>query len=177
MNLCNRISRLSLCCSIEEREPKNEIRIFDIRPYISSDKLNLTESVPFVPPISSGLVIKVYDGDTFTLVSKLPYPDSPLYRFSVRLLGIDCPELKSKDENEKMCAIIARDELSRILLNKLVTLQDVQTEKYGRILANVYVDDLNVNKHMLQNRLAVEYNGKTKRSPENWLQIVNGLKS
>jgi endonuclease YncB( thermonuclease family) len=137
----------------------------------------LAESIPFVPPITSGLVIKVYDGDTFTLVSKLPYLDSPVYRFSVRLLGIDCAELKSKDETEKSCAIAARDELTRMVLNKYVTLHNVQTEKYGRILANVYVDDLNVNKHMLEKRLAVEYNGKTKRSPENWLQIVNGLKS
>jgi endonuclease YncB( thermonuclease family) len=64
-----------------------------------------------------------------------------------------------------------------MVLNKYVTLHNVQTEKYGRILANVYVDDLNVNKHMLEKRLAVEYDGKTKRNPEHWLQIVNGLKS
>ena len=178
-------SRL-FCCSLATdvisseiipQHNSNTIRIFDIRPYISSDKLNLAESIPFVPPITSGLVIKVYDGDTFTLVSKLPYLDSPVYRFSVRLLGIDCAELKSKDETEKSCAIAARDELTRMVLNKYVTLHNVQTEKYGRILANVYVDDLNINKHMLEKRLAVEYDGKTKRNPEHWLQIVNGLKS
>jgi hypothetical protein len=29
--------------------------------------------IPFVPPITSGTVIKVYDGDTITITSKLPY--------------------------------------------------------------------------------------------------------
>jgi len=40
------------------------------------------ETIPFVPPITNGYVIKVYDGDTITIASKLPYINSPLYRFS-----------------------------------------------------------------------------------------------
>ena len=63
--------------------------------------INMTEVKPFIPPISSGFVVKVYDGDTITIASKLPYESSPLYRFSVRLNGIDCPEIKGKDKNEK----------------------------------------------------------------------------
>ena len=52
------------------------------------------DTMPFIPPISGGVVIKVYDGDTITIASKLPYKKSPLYRFSVRMNGIDAPELK-----------------------------------------------------------------------------------
>jgi endonuclease YncB( thermonuclease family) len=72
--------------------------------------------------IEKGIVIKVYDGDTITIASKLPYRDSKLYRFSVRLNGIDCPEIKGKTAQEKQCAQIAKQEMSDLVLNKMVTL-------------------------------------------------------
>lgn len=127
------------------------------------------DATPFVPPVDKGIVIKVYDGDTITIASKLPYPESPLYRFSVRLNGIDCPEIKGKNEIEKKCAQIAKNELSNLILNKIVSLKNVQTEKYGRILADVYLDDLHLNKHMIEKRLAVKYDGSTKVCPVNWM--------
>lgn len=140
------------------------------------DSLNMFDSpiqwkdtISFVPPIEKGLVIKVYDGDTITIASKLPYSTSPLYRFSVRLNGIDCPEMKSKNQHEKECSLIAREELSKQILDKIVTLRNIQTEKYGRILADVYIDDLCVNTYMLEKRLAVAYDGGTKNTPSNWM--------
>jgi endonuclease YncB( thermonuclease family) len=45
----------------------------------------------------------------------------------------------------------------------------VETEKYGRILADVYVGDLHLNKHLIEKRLAVKYDGGTKCSPINWM--------
>ena len=54
------------------------------------------DTVVFVPPITDGIVIKVYDGDTITLAQKLPYENSPLFRFAIRLNGIDSPEIKTK---------------------------------------------------------------------------------
>lgn len=121
------------------------------------------DTVPFVAPITEGHVIKVYDGDTFTLAAYLPYDASPLYRFSVRLSGIDTPEIKGKTEKEKEAAIIARTELQTLILDKRVSLRNVQTEKYGRLLAEVYVGDINVNQHMLDKGLAVKYDGGTKK--------------
>ena len=59
--------------------------------------------------------------------------------------------------------------MTNMVLHKIITLKNVQTEKYGRILADVYVDGLHVNKYMLDNHLAVAYDGGTKNSPENWL--------
>ena len=111
----------------------------------------------------------MYDGDTITIASKLPYKSSPLYRFSVRLNGIDCPEMKGKDENEKECAQIAKKEMNDLIMNKMVTLKNVQTEKYGRILADVYIGDLHLNQHMIEKRLAVTYDGGTKMKPTNWM--------
>ena len=127
------------------------------------------DTTPFVPPVDKGIVIKVYDGDTITIASKLPYLESPLYRFSLRLNGIDCPEIKGKNDDEKECAQIAKKELSDLILNKIVSLKNVKTEKYGRILADVYLDDLNLNEYMINKRLAVAYDGGTKICPSNWM--------
>jgi len=131
----------------------------------NADWLN---TVPFVPPVTSGKVIKVYDGDTITIASKLPFPDSPIYKFPVRLLGIDCPEIKGSTETEKNLAKTARDALSTRINGKIVTLKNVTTEKYGRLLADVYIDGVNMNLWMLDNNYAVKYDGGTKSRPDNW---------
>lgn len=126
------------------------------------------DTIPFVPPISSGEVIKVYDGDTITIASRFPYPESPLYRFNVRLNGIDAPEIKSKSKEECICAEIAKQALTDLILHKTVILKNQQTEKYGRLLADVYLENLHVNQWLLNNWYAVPYDGKTKKSPKSW---------
>ena len=76
----------------------------EARPMIPNPSIEWKDCKAFVPPINSGYVVKVYDGDTITIASKLPYPESPLYRFAVRLNGIDTPEIKGKNEDEKKAA-------------------------------------------------------------------------
>ena len=130
----------------------------------------------FVPPIYEGQVIKVYDGDTITIAAKLPYPDSLLYRFSIRLNGIDSPEIKGHSEDEKAAAQVSKLALENLILHKYVVLKNQSTEKYGRILADVYIIyDKNVkihlNKWMLDNRYAVEYDGGTKKAPKSWIKF------
>jgi endonuclease YncB( thermonuclease family) len=121
-----------------------------------------TKSIPFIPPITEGDVINVYDGDTITIVSKLPYDASPLYRFSVRLAGIDCAEIKGKTEYERELAQEAKCALQKLILNKAVALKNLKTEKYGRVLADVYLGDLHVNQWLLDNKYAVQYSGGKK---------------
>jgi micrococcal nuclease len=133
-------------------------------------KIQWSDTLQFIPPINTGIVIKVYDGDTFTLAGHLPYDGSPLYRFSVRLNGIDCAEIKGKTEEEKECAIRARNELEKLIMGKTVTLKNVKNEKYGRILADVFVEELHVNKHMIDKGLAIEYDGGSK-STKSWFEI------
>jgi endonuclease YncB( thermonuclease family) len=115
-----------------------------------------------------GKVIKVYDGDTITIASKLLNTDNPIYRFSVRLNGIDSAEIKGKTANEKRIAIEARDKLHELVFGKMIHLKNISTEKYGRILADVYLDELHVNQWMLDNNLAVKYDGGTKHRPIEW---------
>jgi len=141
----------------------------DTTSYLTSS-IALKDTIPFVPPITAGVVVKVYDGDTITIASKLPYPESPLYRFSVRLNGIDCPEIKGANDHEKQCAQIAKQEMMALVMNQVVTLKNIGTEKYGRILADVYVQETHVNQHMIEKRLAVAYDGGTKTGPADWME-------
>ena len=157
----------------------------------------------FIPPICEGQVIKVYDGDTITIAAKLPYNDSLLYRFSIRLNGIDSPEIKGSSEDEKAAAQVSKRALENLILHKYVVLKNQSTEKYGRILADVYIIydkneklhnpstmlrmttdysqetsackqayvSLHLNKWMLDNRYAVEYDGGTKKAPKSWIKF------
>lgn len=135
------------------------------------------DTTNFTPPIKGGNVIKVYDGDTITIASKLPYDSSPLYRFSVRLNGIDAPEIKGKTDDEKTAAKASQKALEDLILHKNVTLENIGTEKYGRILADVFYNEINLNQWMLKNHYAVEYDGGTKKIPESWLDYqATGIK-
>jgi len=145
------------------------------KPMIPNPSIEWRNCTPFVPPITTGYVIKVYDGDTITIATKLPYPESPLYRFPVRLNGIDAPEIKGKTEDEKTAAKAAKHALENIILHRTVLLKNTQTEKYGRILADVYLEELHLNKWMLDNRYAVPYDGGTKKSPDSWLEFNSSL--
>lgn len=122
----------------------------------------------FVFPVESGEVIKVYDGDTITIAAKLPYESSPLYRIHVRLNGIDTPEIKGKSLEEKEISKEARDSLSNLLLHKKVQLKNVASEKYGRLLADVHLDELHVNQWLIDQRYAVKYDGGAKKVPVSW---------
>jgi hypothetical protein len=130
------------------------------------------DTVEFTFPIKGGRVIKVYDADTITIASKLPFDGSPIYRLSVRLNGIDTPEIKGKgiSDEEKEAAKIARDFVSNLVLNKYVKLENIESEKYGRILADVYIGDTHLNNLLLRERYAVVYDGGTKKKPTSWLR-------
>jgi micrococcal nuclease len=108
--------------------------------------------------VKGGKVVKVYDGDTITIAT---YFHDKVYRFSVRLNGIDSPEIKGPNKAD---AVISRDALSALVMNKVVVLKNVKTEKYGRLLADVYMNGVNVSDWMLKAGHAVPYSGGTKKS-------------
>jgi micrococcal nuclease len=91
-----------------------------------------------------------------------------MYRFSVRLNGIDCPEIKGKSAEEIAVAKEARDAMTALIYQKEVTLLNVANEKYGRVLADVYLGSLHLNQWLIDQRFAVAYDGGTKKTPESW---------
>ena len=136
--------------------------------YLNS--ITYKDTIPYIPNITYGKVIKVYDGDTITIACKLPHENSPIYRFSVRINGIDCPEIKTSNKTEKECAVIAKTTISHLVLHKIVHLQNVKLEKYGRILADVTIDNISLGDMLCECHLAVKYDGGTKISPNDWIE-------
>ncbi len=159
------------CCSQSKTDIVNSIlsnetalveqMVETMRIYKAVEHVTWKNTVPYIPPVKLGMVIKVYDGDTITIATLLPHYDT-VYRFSVRLFGIDSAEMKGGSFAEKECAIKARDALASKILGKNVFLENVSLEKYGRILADVFYGDVHINKWMLDQGLAVPYNGGTK---------------
>jgi micrococcal nuclease len=101
-------------------------------------------------------IIKVYDGDTITVVLDLGFG---VYRKEVlRLYGIDTPELRGEEREQ---GLISRDWLREKLdtdLDKIIikTIKDGKG-KYGRYLAEIYVDGVNINKQLIAEGLAKVY--------------------
>ena len=126
--------------------------------------INWENTKPFIPNIKYAKVIKVYDGDTITIAAKIHFLDCQYYRFSVRLAHIDSPELKTKNIDEKNYALKAKIELENVILNKVVNIKILKSDKYGRLLAEVIYDNKSINNWLLSNHLAVNYNGKTKKT-------------
>lgn len=142
------------------------------RNYHSTKNIEWKDTKPYIPPVNSGLVIKVYDGDTITIATQI-YNDKTLYRFSVRLNGIDCPEMKTNNNNEKTVAIMAKNRVTEMIYRKNITLKNVKKEKYGRLLADVYHNNICINNVLLKERLAVKYDGGTKIVPKDWMDFHN----
>ena len=88
----------------------------------------------------------------------------------MRLRGIDCPEIRTKDADEKVCGQKAKKIMLDQVMNKVVDVSNIDYDKYGRILADVFVDGVNVTEALITQNLAVVYNGGKKSSPENWLE-------
>ena len=127
---------------------------------------------PFIPVIKTGKIVKVYDGDTVTISARIRITETQstkLFRFNVRLRGIDSPEIKTKNDNERILGIEARDGLRSLIMNEIVTLENVDYDKYGRILADVITKEgVNASDWMLENEFAVKYDGGTKHKPSEW---------
>ena len=67
-------------------------------------------------------VLSVYDGDTCTLAF---YHDesNQIYQWKCRLYGINAPEIRSLDANEKLKGFVSRDHLKKRIEGKLVLAQ------------------------------------------------------
>ena len=109
-------------------------------------------------------IISVYDGDTFRADIR-GLPDIIGKNIAIRILGIDTPEIRGKCEEEKIVAIKARDFSRKALFNaKTITLKNLKRDKYFRLLADVYFDDIDLANALLVNNFAVKYSGKKKSS-------------
>jgi endonuclease YncB( thermonuclease family) len=85
-------------------------------------------------------LIRVVDGDT--VVCDID-EHSPIAgkNISIRLRGINTPELRDKDPELRKFAYEEKERLERLLTNvKVIELRNIGRCKYFRILADVYID-------------------------------------
>ena len=67
-------------------------------------------------------------------------------------------------------AVEARDALASKIMGKDIILKDLKTEKYGRLLCDIYLDDIHLNQWLIDERYALPYNGKKKTIPKSWIE-------
>lgn len=113
--------------------------------------------------------IRNYDADTITF--DIPNVHPLIGKsISVRVRHIDTPEIKGKLPCEKEAARTAKRLIENLLKNaKRIDLENVDKDKYFRILADVVVDGKPLKDVLLKNNLAYAYEGETKQKI-NWCQ-------
>jgi len=104
----------------------------------------------------------IYDGDTFR-ANLADMPDIIGERMSIRISGIDTPEMRGKCPKEKDLARKAKKFTVQMLRNgTVIELRNTARGKYFRILADVDIDGVNLGKELIKNNLAVPYHGGKK---------------
>ena len=111
-------------------------------------------------------VLAVVDGDTIDVDIDLGFDISLTKR--VRLAGIDTPESRTTNKEEKVLGLEVKELLKKKLKEAKTIVIKTQlpdsTEKYGRILGWVYLDgaELSVNEALIAGGYAWGYLGDTK---------------
>jgi micrococcal nuclease len=110
---------------------------------------------------------KVVDGDTIDASIDLGFDISLTKR--IRLAGIDTPESRTADANEKKYGLQSKDWLK----NRLEFAKDIiiktelpdSTEKYGRIIGHLFIngEETSLNNQMISEGYAWSYDGGTKK--------------
>jgi len=107
-------------------------------------------------------VKRVVDGDTVDVIIDLGFDIA--YASRVRLYGIDTPESRTRDKDEKARGLISKDFLKSWLDKGSVVIRTRKDKKgkFGRILGEMIVDDININELMIEEHHAVKYHGQSK---------------
>ena len=106
--------------------------------------------------------IRNYDGDTITFNLPGLHPIIG-EKISIRVNGIDTPEIKGKCEKEKYDAQQAKEMVADILKDaEQITLKNMERGKYFRIAADVIVDGENLADVLVEAGMAVRYDGGKK---------------
>jgi micrococcal nuclease len=108
----------------------------------------------------------IVDGDTIDVLIDLGF--DILFASRVRLAGIDTPESRTKDLAEKKLGLESKEYLKYKLKDaksvKIKTEKMNSSEKYGRILGWIFIDDqtVSINEQMISEGYAWGYLGDTK---------------
>ena len=109
---------------------------------------------------------RAVDGDTVDVVIDLGFDIH--YASRVRLYGIDTPESRTRNKDEKVRGLMSKQYLIDELDKGQVVIKTKKDKKgkFGRVLGELYVDDKNINLMMVDDFHAVKYQGQNKQDIE-----------
>ena len=109
---------------------------------------------------------RVVDGDTVDATLDLGF--SVLYKSRVRLFGIDTPESRTRNLEEKYYGKLSKAHLQKILSEGDIQLLSHDKGKFGRILGELFIGNsvYSVNQQMIDEHHAVPYFGQSKDDTE-----------
>ena len=113
---------------------------------------------------------RVVDGDTVDVDIDLGF-DMWIHNERVRLFGIDTPESRTRDLEEKKAGLFAKDVVLHYLpegSKQILRTHKDKVGKYGRVLGEFVIYDsladrqTTINQFMIDHKIGVEYSGKSK---------------
>jgi micrococcal nuclease len=107
-------------------------------------------------------VTSIYDADTFRATID-GWPAIIGERISIRVNGVDTPEMRGKCKEEKDLARKAKQHTVNLLRSSTtIKLKNLKRGKYFRIVADVYADNQSLSESLINAGLGIPYFGKTK---------------
>ena len=107
-------------------------------------------------------ILRVVDGDTVDVRIDLGF--NVWHKCRVRLLGINAPESRTRDLEEKKYGLAAKDFLVKWTNAGELVLKTHKDGKgkFGRILGELWYGEVNINEKMIEEHHAVRYMGQSK---------------
>jgi endonuclease YncB( thermonuclease family) len=100
----------------------------------------------------TGKVVSIADGDTMTIL------DSANVQHKVRLAQIDAPETShGKNKPGQPFGNDSKQSLAGMTFGKIVIASCADTDRYGRSICGIVVDDLDVNREQVRRGMAWVY--------------------
>ena len=108
-------------------------------------------------------IVKVVDGDTVDVDIELGF-DTWLHNQRIRLYGIDTPECRTRNKQEKAHGLLAKAYVQKTLIvGETYALTTREKGKFGRYLGEIKVGRETINQILIKKRLAVPYTGQNKK--------------
>jgi len=153
---------------VEQNDIINEI-------YNKLNKINDPKDIEYFSFQNKSFIVKhcnIYDGDTFSAIFEFK---GEIIKYRCRCMGYDTPEMKPSKtkenrDQEKELAVKAKERFEELINKhptKLIKIDCLEFDKYGRILVNVWnmIDEKSVNEIMIEEGHGKAYNGGKK---EEW---------
>ncbi len=106
---------------------------------------------------------KIVDGDTADVDIDLGF-DCWMHNQRIRLYGVDTPECRTRNKQEKAHGLLAKKYVQETLIvGEVYALRTKEKGKFGRYLGEIKVGRTTINKLLIKEGLAVAYTGQSKK--------------